>query len=157
MVENTKIDLQCMLDRLRPGESLLPPIVIRDAVPLADRAIDALIEVSFAADNALERFYVECKTRSTPDAFRKAIEQASDNAKRLDCHPLIFLPFLSPDRLKELEDLAVSGIDLCGNGFVYVPNHLCVLRIADRPSKIIPTPDRSRILIVVVQRLSLGC
>ncbi|WP_442510458.1 hypothetical protein SH528x_002080 [Novipirellula sp. SH528] len=128
MDENTKIDEQFMLDRLRPGELLLTPLVIRDAVPQYDRAIDALIEVSFAADNATERFSVECKTRSTPEVFRKAIQQASDNARRLECHPLIFLPYLSPDRLTELEDLAVSGIDLCGNGIVYVPNHMCVVR-----------------------------
>ena len=128
MDENTKIDVQLMLDRLRPGKPLLPPLVIRDAVLQNDRALDALIEVSFASDNATERFLVECKTRSTPEVFRKAIQQASDNARRLGCHPLILLPYLSPDRLSELEDLAVSGIDLCGNGIVYVPNHMFVLR-----------------------------
>ncbi|WP_372717071.1 hypothetical protein [Novipirellula sp.] len=128
MEENTRIDEQFMLDRLRPGELLLPPLVIRNAIPHYDQAIDALIEVSFAAEDATEKFSVECKTRSTPDAFRKAIEQASNNARRLECHPLIFLPYLSPDRLVELEDLAVSGIDLCGNGIVYVPNRMCVVR-----------------------------
>ncbi len=152
MDENTKIDRQFMFDRLRPGESLLPPIVIRDAIPHDDRAIDALIDVSFATDNAIERFSVECKTRSTPDAFRKAIERASDNAKRLDCHPLIFLPYLSPDRLKELEDLTVSGIDLCGNGFVYVPNHVCVLRTGHPnlypDSRAVANPYRGRSALV---------
>ena len=41
---------------------------------------------------------------------------------------LIFLPYLSPERLAELEGIAVSGIDLCGNGIVYVPNRICVVR-----------------------------
>lgn len=41
---------------------------------------------------------------------------------------MIFLPYLAPDRLAELESLAVSGIDLCGNGIVYVPNRICVVR-----------------------------
>lgn len=121
-------NLTFLENRLRPGELLLPPLVIRNAVPQYDQTIDALIEVSFAAEDATERFSVECKTRSTPDVFRKAIEKASDNARRLECHPLVFLPYLSPDRLTELEDLAVSGIDLCGNGIVYVPNHICVVR-----------------------------
>ena len=79
-----------------------------------------------AADT--ERFSVKCKSRSTKDDFRQATRQAADNDKRLGCHPLIFLPYLSPDRLAELESMAVSGIDLCGNGIVYVPNRICVVR-----------------------------
>jgi hypothetical protein len=128
MSENTKIYPQFMLDRLRSGEPLLPPLVIRHAVFESDRAIDALIEVAFSNDDAVERFNVACKTRSTKEDFQKATQQASDNAKRLGSHPLIFLPYLSPDRLAELESMAVSGIDLCGNGIVYVPNRICVVR-----------------------------
>ncbi len=126
--KNTKIDPLRMLDRLRSGESLLPPLVIQAMVVTHDRAIDALIEVAFSNDAARERFAVECKARSTKEDFRKATQQASENAKRLDCHPLVFLPYLSPDRLAELESLAISGIDLCGNGIVYVPNRICVVR-----------------------------
>ena len=128
MDENTKVTPQFMLDRLRSGEPLLPPLVIRDAVFESDRAIDAMIEAAFHNDVAVERFNVECKTRSTKENFRKATQQAADNAKRLDCHPLIFLPYLAPDRIAELESMAVSGIDLCGNGIVYVPNRICVVR-----------------------------
>lgn len=125
---NTKIDERFMLDRLGAGELLLSPLVIREAVRQKESEIDALIDVSFAADNATERFSVECKTRSTPETFQKAIQQASATGRRLGCHPMIFLPYLAPDRLAELEDLAVSGIDLCGNGIVYVPNRMCVFR-----------------------------
>ena len=128
MDENTKTSPQFMLDRLLPGESLLPPLVIRDAIFQSGEAIDARIDVAFNGDARIERFAVECKTRSTKEDFTKAIQQASKNAKRLDCHPLIFVPYLSPDRLAELELLAVSGIDLCGNGIVYIPNHICVVR-----------------------------
>jgi len=128
MDEKTKIDPQFMLDRLHAGELLLPPLVIRVAVFENDRAIDALVDVAFIKDVSTERFAVECRTRSTTEDFRKAIQQASNNARRLDCHPLIFLPYLSPDRLEELEGLAVSGIDLCGNGIVYVPSRICVVR-----------------------------
>jgi hypothetical protein len=128
MDENTKIDPQLMLDRLHSGEPLLPPLVIRHASFESDRAIDALLEVAFNGAAVTERFNVECKTRSTKDDFRQATQQAADNAKRLGCHPLIFLPYLSPDRIAELESMAVSGIDLCGNGIVYVPNRICVVR-----------------------------
>lgn len=158
MRENTKIDEQLMLDRLRPGELLLRPLVIRDAAQQYDEGIDALLDVSFAADNSTERFAVECKTRSTPEVFRKAIQQASENARRLDSHPMIFLPYLSPDRLAELEDLEVSGIDLCGNGFVYVPNHMCVLRTG-RPnlypdSRPLANPYRGRSALVARMLIS---
>ena len=128
MDENTKIDSQLMLERLRFGEPLLPPLVIRHASFESDRAVDALLAVAFNGAADTERFSVKCKSRSTKDDFRQATRQAADNAKRLGCHPLIFLPYLSPDRLAELESMAVSGIDLCGNGIVYVPNRICVVR-----------------------------
>jgi len=128
MDENTKVTPQFMLDRLRSGEPLLPPLVIRHARFGSDRAIDALLEVAFNGAADTERFTVECKFRSTKEDFQKAIQQAANDAMRLGCHPLIFLPYLSPDRLAELEGMAVSGIDLCGNGIVYVPNRFCVVR-----------------------------
>lgn len=128
MDENTKIDPQLMLDRLHSGEPLLPPLVIRHASFESDRAIDALLEVAFHGAADTERFNVECKTRSTKEDFQRATQNAADNARRLGSHPLIYLPYLSPDRLAELESMAVSGIDLCGNGIVYVPNRICVVR-----------------------------
>ncbi|MEO8270869.1 MAG: hypothetical protein ABI557_14185, partial [Aureliella sp.] len=75
MEENTKIDEGFMLDRLRTGEPLLPPLVIRGAAQKYYRTIDALIDVLFTADNATERFTVKCRTRTTPEVFRKAIHQ----------------------------------------------------------------------------------
>ena len=71
-----------------------------------DRAIVALLEVAFNGAADIERFNVECKTRSTKEDFQKATQQAADNAKRLGCHPLILLLYLSPDRLAELEGMA---------------------------------------------------
>jgi hypothetical protein len=38
------------------------------------------------------------------------------------------VPWLSNEQLKELENLGVSGIDLCGNGIITVPPELFVLR-----------------------------
>ena len=106
MDENTKVTPQFMLDRLQSGEPLLPPLVIRHASFESDRAVDAILEVAFNGAADIERFNVECKTRSTKDDFQKATQQAADNAKRLGCHPLILLPYLSPDRLAELESMA---------------------------------------------------
>lgn len=121
MDENTKVPPQFMLDRLRSGEPLLPPLVIRHASFESERAGDVLLEVAFNGAADTERFTVECKIRYTKDDFRQATQQAANNAKQRGGNPLIFLPYLSPDRLAELESMAVSGIDLCGNGIVYVP------------------------------------
>lgn len=152
MGENKKIDEQFMLDQLCASETLLPPLIVREATPHYDTTVDALIDVSFAADDATERFSVECKTRSTPEVFRRAIQQASQYARRLGCHPMVFLPYLSPDRLAELEELAVSGIDLCGNGIVYVPNRMCVFRTGHPnlypDSRTLANPYRGRSALV---------
>lgn len=42
--------------------------------------------------------------------------------------PMIQVPFLSQEKLEELEKAFVSGVDLCGNGIVIVPGRLCVVR-----------------------------
>jgi len=152
MAENTKIDERQMLDHLRPGEPLLPPLVIRKFDRPSDREIDALVDVAFPTDPATERFSVECKTRSTPEVFREAIRKASHNAARLENHPMVFLPYLSPEKLAKLEEIAVSGIDLCGNGFIYVPNRMCVLRTGNPnlypDSRPIANPYRGRSSLV---------
>jgi hypothetical protein len=49
-------------------------------------------------------------------------------AAKGDEQPLIVVPYLSPERLSELEQAGVSGIDFCGNGVVIVPGRLYVLR-----------------------------
>ncbi|HYT93332.1 MAG TPA: hypothetical protein VEL76_31740 [Gemmataceae bacterium] len=43
-------------------------------------------------------------------------------------YPLLLVPYLSEERLAELEAAGVSGVDLCGNGVVVVPGELLVLR-----------------------------
>ena len=128
MDQNTKVDHLFMLDRLRPGEPLLAPLVIRHASIGANSQIDALVDASINQKDSPERFAVECKPRSTTEVFRRAIENATQSAKRLNCNPLIWIPYLSPEKLKELEELSVSGIDLCGNGFVVVPGRIYVVR-----------------------------
>ncbi len=41
---------------------------------------------------------------------------------------MLFMPFLSERQLQELEHEGLSGIDLCGNGVVVVPDWLAVFR-----------------------------
>ena len=41
---------------------------------------------------------------------------------------MIIMPYLSENALRQLEKQAISGIDLCGNGVVVVPDELLVFR-----------------------------
>ncbi len=41
---------------------------------------------------------------------------------------MILVPYLSEDRLQDLEAAQVSGIDLCGNGVVCIPDRLYIYR-----------------------------
>jgi len=65
---------------------------------------------------------------------------------------MIQVPFLSAERLEELEQQGVSGVDLCGNGVVLVPGRLCVVRTGApnryRDSRPLNNPYRGRSAMV---------
>ena len=124
---NRKIAESEMLSRFVEGAELLPPLLILERVALggpnrADAAIRAQLP-----DRSDFYFSVEAKSQSTPLAVRSAITQARGHATPEEL-PLVLVPYLSPERLAELEQEQVSGIDLCGNGVIIVPNRLYVLR-----------------------------
>jgi hypothetical protein len=116
------------------GALSLPPLAIRllerNPKPRGLRKLstppDALIEVS--RNRRRWKFLAELKAMSTPKAFENAlavIQPAAANAKLL---PMVIMPYLSPENLARLELRGISGIDLCGNGIVNVPNELLVMR-----------------------------
>jgi hypothetical protein len=99
--------------------------------------LDALLTLGWG--DRTYRFGVEARRLWTP----KIISEAVDTVRRhislgaeglLDgvtgepLYPLILVPYLSEEWLLKLEREEVSGIDLCGNGVVVVPNELLVLR-----------------------------
>ena len=149
---NTKINESEMLARLKTGAILLPPLLIHWSETLPDRegAPDAIIELAMP-DNTTTRFVVEAKSRSTPEAIHTAVMQAKA-AARGDERPLIQVPYLSPERLEELEREQVSGIDLCGNGVVIIPGRLLVIRSGQpncyRDSRPLNNPYRGRSAMV---------
>jgi hypothetical protein len=126
--ENTQITEQSMLARLRVGSVLLSPLVVRtvEVQPQNSRA-DARIELSWPGEAESFWFTLESKRKANPQTVQFAVMQARQASKVGDL-PMIQVPFLSPERLNELEKEAVSGIDLCGNGIVIVPGRLCVVR-----------------------------
>ena len=127
---NEKITEKEMLKRLKIGSVLLDPLII-SSVEFEEnrygRQPDALIAVTLPEDGSRFNFVLESKTRATLEAVHTAVGQAK-GALRENEWPLIQVPFLPKDRLEYLERERVSGIDLCGNGVVVIPNRLLIVR-----------------------------
>jgi hypothetical protein len=150
----TKIAEQEMLERLQPGRILLAPLIIRAAqaeTECKNRRIDALIGVGLPGEDSLFRFAVEAKSRGSLEALEAAAAKAIA-AARDEERPLVQVPYLAPDHLDYLVRLGVSGVDLCGNGVVLIPNRLCVVRSGQpnqyRDSRPLNNPFRGRSALV---------
>jgi len=119
-----------MIEQLRMGRVSLPPLSFRllKAEPQAggNLRFDALVEASW--DKSIAKFAVECKSLSTPKAFQDGLNLLKTSSLPKGCRPLLFVPFLSERQLQELEREKISGIDLCGNGVVIVPEMFAVFR-----------------------------
>ena len=118
-----------MIGLLRSGKVALPPVffrVLKDGPDTTNIGFDALVEASWRGSKA--RFVVECKSLSTPKAFKNGLNLLKTEALPNGCWPLLFLPFLNEQQLQELEQEQISGIDLCGNGVVVVPGKFAVFR-----------------------------
>jgi hypothetical protein len=151
---NWKIRESDMIARLTSGAVLLPPLVIRQSHLELQRGgmrPDAVVELALPDDSTSFRFVVEAKARSTPEAVQTALAQAKA-AARHDERPMVQVPYLSPERLHELERDQLSGVDLCGNGVVIVPGRLWVVRSGQpnryRDSRPLSNPYRGRSAVV---------
>jgi hypothetical protein len=119
-----------MLDQLRQGKVQLPPLTIRlldDQLKVGeDKRIDAYIEAKWKRKSA--RFAVECKALSTPKFFQNSINYLKSLPLPKNVFPMLIMPFLSEQQLKELERVGINGIDLCGNCVVVSPGTFSVFR-----------------------------
>ena len=142
-----------MLSRFRVGAVLLPPLIVKSCTVMGgpkDNA-DARVELVLPGQSEGFRFAVEVKARATPQTVQLAMTQAKAAAQEGEW-PMIQVPFLSPERLEELEREQVSGVDLCGNGVVVVPGRICVVRSGApnqyRDSRPLSNPYRGRSAMV---------
>jgi hypothetical protein len=122
-----------ILKALRDGKIQLPPLAVRlvEAEPTKaanrdSRPPDAQIEVLW--DRRRWKFLVECKSDSSPKTFQSAVTAAQAFTTTSNRNPLIILPYLSSEAIARLDELGVSGLDLCGNGIVTVSGELLVVR-----------------------------
>jgi hypothetical protein len=130
-----------LLAFLREGHLQFPPLqvaeVLTEASRAADNRLDAILTLGW--QDRTHRFGIEVRRLWTP----KSVSEAADTIRRHISlgeggllagvarellYPLILVPYLSEERLLWLQTEGVSGIDLCGNGIVIVPNELLVLR-----------------------------
>ncbi|MEI6423571.1 MAG: hypothetical protein WCP55_15235 [Lentisphaerota bacterium] len=110
-----------IIERLKKGDIQLPPLKIlsvsiggiKSKVPF-----DAVLKVIW--NNAEEEFVAELKSPATPKNIRDAILSVKDLSAEMKLNPMIIVPYLSEDAMKNLEREGVSGIDLCGNGLIIV-------------------------------------
>ena len=126
-----------ILDAFRNRTVELPPLALEltEAEPRleADGRIlrpDAYIEARWG--NRAYAFVAEFKVQTTPKSFVGAIAQLRVYAKSAGLSPLLVSPYLSPERLQELEIMDISGVDLCGNGVVTIPDEMLVVRTGNR-------------------------
>lgn len=108
---------------LRRGELNLPPASLRliedEPMDTAGPRPDGVLEARW--QNAVNRFVFECKMLSTPKAVEAATAQAIRYGQETGLCPLVIVPYLSEERLRLLEEQAVSGLDLSGNGVLVGP------------------------------------
>ncbi len=135
MIGNRKMPTQKeMIEQLRRGKVSMPPLSFRllKGGPGAggNFRFDVLVEASWGGKTA--KLAVECKSLSTPKAFQDGLNLLKTSSLPKGCRPLLFLPFLSEQQLRELEREGISGIDLCGNGVVVVPDVFAVFHTGEK-------------------------
>jgi len=117
-----------LLRLLRAGEVQLPPLALKVKARTRTRADDGDTFLDLEWGGQRYRFVATCKRLGTPKAISEMIAQAQRDARPPELYPLVVVPYLPDARLAELESAGVSGIDLCGNGVVVVPNEILVYR-----------------------------
>jgi hypothetical protein len=119
-------DGQAVLEMLRREELELPPVRLALLNPSAallnrDDGMDGLLRAQWGGVDALYVFTY--KAASTPRAQEAAIARVrADTYHRLGTQPLVIVPHLGEEALRELDRTGTSGIDLCGNGLLIAEN-----------------------------------
>lgn len=126
----TQITEEQMLSRLQVGEVGLEPLRVKSFTRLggASNQADARVELALPDEREVFRFVVENKTRGTPQAIQLAVAQVKSSVGEGEW-PMIQVPYLSEESIRQLETQGVSGVDLCGNGLVIVPGRIFVVRV----------------------------
>lgn len=112
------------------NELLFPPLKVASIqIPAAREnryPLDAILQVEWQSRRY--DFGMAYAPHSTPKAFQSTLRQVIPAVEGTNLHPMVMMPYLSEDRLQQLEAQSVSGLDLSGNGVIIVPDNLLVYR-----------------------------
>ena len=118
-----------MFAQLKASPLTLLPVTLtmrEISARLGDTRYDAIVDAAWDDDEAT--FVIECKRLGTPKEFAGAVLQIQSWSLPDGTFPMLLLPYLKPEQLDELEQLGISGVDLCGNGVITIPGRLKVFR-----------------------------
>jgi hypothetical protein len=120
-----------LLESLRTMRDNFYPVRIRIVETMkrprpSGHKVDAMAEITWYQKTF--NFAVETRVPFNPKAIQDAVQQAKLRAKQSKVNPLIVTPYLSEQQLRMLESEQVSGVDLCGNGVIVIPNRLLIYR-----------------------------
>jgi hypothetical protein len=79
--------------------------------------------VRLKLDGYRATFALEYQNNWLQRSFESTLKLLEQKSRDFGLLPLIVLPFLDEEKLLTLEQRSISGLDLCGNGFVRVPDH----------------------------------
>jgi hypothetical protein len=123
----TEADLLAFLKESRFRFPPLQVVAVQREASFARRAtLDA--ELTLRWRDRTFCFGVVARRLWTPKAISEAMDEVRRSVVPTENYPLILVPYLSEEWLLALEAEGISGIDLCGNGVIVVPNELLVLR-----------------------------
>ncbi len=106
----------------------MPPLSLRVVSESPSKQhVDILLEISGKGLPTC-RFAAEYKRQWTPQQIALAVSEARSRAQVLGLLPMVIVPYLSEERLLELEAQDVSGLDLCGNGVICVSGKYLLFR-----------------------------
>jgi DNA-binding transcriptional ArsR family regulator len=118
-----------MFAQLKASPLTLLPVTLtmrEISARLGDTRYDGIVDATWDDDEAT--FAIECKRLGTPKEFAGAVLQIQSWSLPDGIFPMLLLPYLKPEQLDELEQLGISGVDLCGNGVISIPGRLKVFR-----------------------------
>lgn len=91
---------------------------------------DYAVEIEW--ENKFYKFVAEINTLGTPKTTFETVGKVKRYASAIDApekyYPLIIAPYFSEDILEYLISEKVSGLDLSGNGVLYVPNRIFIYK-----------------------------
>lgn len=118
-----------VLEAISADEALFPPFSFRLVEKRASSKTlpcDARVEAFWGTQ--VIQFAASANRSSSDRVVGEAIRESRFAAEQLSVNPLVIVPWLSDEQLKYLEREAVSGLDLCGNGVIVIPEQILVLR-----------------------------